>query len=464
MIHNSILQYDPILKKINAKKKLFLKKRPVVRFSFFPSGPMHLGHAYICIINAVISYLNNGKFYFIVDDTNPKKIDKKAYDYLLEDLQWLGIIPDKIFYTSDYIEQIYIKIYELIKDDKAYLCNCKYQHQNFECRHENNPTDINIERFNNLLNLNNTNYSVQVRWPKEIDKYFSSRTILRYVSEEHPRKPEFKIWPTMNFAVPFMDKFIGTTDIIRGPDHIKNTPRQKYIHHILESQPITFTYGSKISSMKGPSRTSIIKKEISKGSLNGFDDPRVFTLQSFRKRGILPQAIFSYVLSLKTPKYSSLKSNSIFYSEEQLAAENRLFLKLMEISITKCTYLINPIKIIYKKGKLENEIYISQNDFEHHMKGDLIILKNEGICQINGSSIIYIGQYHEKLPYIYWLHVKENFIQANMRNGTLNNIPQFTQGIITKKDYKVGEMIFINDIGHCRINSLDPLNFIFSHK
>lgn len=430
MIHNKILNEESILKQIESKKSLEIRKKVIVRFSSFPNGSLHLGHAYTAIYNSILAHLNNGKFYLILDDTNPDKIDNQVYDSIVEDLNWLGITPDKILITSEYIDEIYECIKMLIYQGKAYLCNCppkfengsfdkkKFKEQNLqlkECTHEKNSKKQNIKLFDSFLDNNKKDSSVKVSWPIDKDKDNKSRVILRYIEAEHPLKPNYKIWPTMNFAVPFMDKLIGTTDILRGPELLKDTDRQKYIHKIIKSQNITYTAGTKISSENGISRTSDINKAINNGLLEGFDDPRVFTIKSFKRRGFSPQAIWSYILSLKTPEYSKIKAHAIKYSEDNIRGHNKKFLDVE--NILKTIFITTPKKIRFTYKNRELNIFISHIDLAN-IKNTKVVLHDVGVCRINMNNIIFEKKYQtDGLPHIYWLSEKEKPITAFLKSG-----------------------------------------------
>jgi len=98
--------------------------RVLTRFPPEPNGYLHIGHAKSICLNFGIAKEYGGKSNLRFDDTNPEKEDTEYVDSIMEDVRWLGFDwEDRLFYASDYFEQIYQWAEQLIRDDKAYVCS-----------------------------------------------------------------------------------------------------------------------------------------------------------------------------------------------------------------------------------------------------------------------------------------------------------------------------------------------------
>ncbi len=100
------------------------ERRVHTRFPPEPNGYLHIGHAKSILLNYGIAKDFNGKFNVRFDDTNPEKEEQEYVDSIIEDVKWLGAkFEDRLFYASDYFEQMYQYAVDLIKKGKAYVCD-----------------------------------------------------------------------------------------------------------------------------------------------------------------------------------------------------------------------------------------------------------------------------------------------------------------------------------------------------
>ena len=98
--------------------------RVATRFPPEPNGYLHIGHAKSICLNFGLAAENNGVCHLRFDDTNPTKEDVEYVESIQEDVRWLGFDwHDKLFYASDYFEQLYQYAVQLIKAGKAYVCS-----------------------------------------------------------------------------------------------------------------------------------------------------------------------------------------------------------------------------------------------------------------------------------------------------------------------------------------------------
>ncbi|MBO5431539.1 glutamate--tRNA ligase, partial [Methanocorpusculum sp.] len=208
----------------------------VMRFAPNPSGPLHLGHARASVLNDYYVRKYGGKFYYRVEDTDPKRVDPEAYDMVSEDLKWLGIGITDVIYQSDRFEIYYEHARELIKLGGAYMCDCdnaefrdlKLKKQACPCR--DLSVEENLKRFDDMLAGKYEEGQITMRVKTDIahpDPAVRDFAAMRVLKEpKHPRKPEIFVYPLMNFSVAVDDHLLGMTHVIRGKDHIANTRRQ----------------------------------------------------------------------------------------------------------------------------------------------------------------------------------------------------------------------------------------------
>ncbi|HJJ55344.1 MAG TPA: glutamate--tRNA ligase family protein, partial [Methanocorpusculum sp.] len=213
------------------------EKGVVMRFAPNPSGPLHLGHARASVLNDYYVKKYGGKFYYRVEDTDPKRVDPEAYDMVINDLKWLGIGITDVIYQSDRFEIYYDYARQLIKLGGAYMCTCdneefkqlKLKKQPCPCR--NLSVEENLKRFDDMLagKYNEGEITMRVKTdiahPDPAVRDFAAMRVLK--SPKHPRKPEIFVYPLMNFSVTIDDHLLGMTHVIRGKDHIANTRRQE---------------------------------------------------------------------------------------------------------------------------------------------------------------------------------------------------------------------------------------------
>ena len=244
-----------------------------------------------------------GKFYIRIEDTDPERTDPDSYESFKEGCDWLFGNVSEYIIQSHRIEIYYKYAEKLIKLGKAYVCSC-------------NP-----EKFKELIKKNKACPCRELsekenmgRWKKMLDKkgYKQGEVVLRFKSDlnhpnpalrdfplarinekKHPRQGnKYRVWPMMNLCVTVDDIEYGMTHVIRAKEHRDNAERQKLIYGalgLIGQYPWTFFMGRyKFTDMILSKRK--IKAAIAEGEFEGWDDPRLPTIVSLRKRGYKPEA------------------------------------------------------------------------------------------------------------------------------------------------------------------------------
>ncbi len=303
------------------------KGKTVMRIAPGPSGPLHIGHTRVSVLNDEYTKRYGGKLIRRFEDTNPEKIDPDAYDTIPEDLDWLGVRIDRSYIQSDRFELYYKVTKQLIEQGHAYVCTCdaekwrSLKEQKTACPCRDLPVNEQLERYDKLMEGAPgfadaiAVVKTDIAHPNPAIRDFVA---LRAVDTPHPRTGDkYRLYPMMNLSVAVDDHEMGMTHVIRGKDHLNNTLRQKYIFDYFGwKQPEYIHYGL-VHIPDTVLKTSLIKESIRKGEYTGWDDVRTGTVRALARRGIRPEAIRRYWVE------SGIKSVDINFSWDGLYSMNR---------------------------------------------------------------------------------------------------------------------------------------------
>ncbi|UAL08291.1 MAG: glutamate--tRNA ligase [Candidatus Methanogranum gryphiswaldense] len=299
----------------------------VMRIAPGPSGPLHIGHTRVSILNDEYVKRYDGKLIARYEDTNPEKIDPEAYDMIPEDLDWLGVKIHESVIQSTRFEIYYDYTRKLIEMGKGYVCTCEAEHwrelkeSGLPCPCHDLPTEIQLERYDKLLAGGYEEgkavavIKTDLKHPNPAVRDFVA---LRIVNHPHPLTgSKYCAYPMMNLSVAIDDHLMGMTHVIRGKDHLNNTIRQEYIFDYFGwKKPFYYHYGL-VNIPDTVLKTSLIKQSIHAGEYTGWDDVRTGTVRALERRGIRPEAIRRYWVE------SGMKSVDIQFSWDNLYGMNR---------------------------------------------------------------------------------------------------------------------------------------------
>lgn len=272
----------------------------VMRYRPAPSGPMHVGHIISNLVSSLYVEKYGGKFYVIFDDTDPETIQKEAYEKLKEDCNWIFGNVHKFLISSDRMNLYYEYAKKLINSGTAYVCECNQKDfkenisKSIPCNCRNKTISQNIKDWEKMLSKKGFKHGEAVLRFKTPEKYGGINNsnpamrdfpLARINEHTHPiQKNKYRVWPLMNLVVPVDDIELNMTHIIRGKDHKDNAKRQKMIFEIFDKiYPWTFFIGRiKFKDLVLSKRN--ITELIKKGVYSGWDDPKLPTVSSLRKR------------------------------------------------------------------------------------------------------------------------------------------------------------------------------------
>ncbi len=317
----------------------------VMRIAPGPSGPLHIGHTRVSILNDEYVKRYNGKLILRFEDTNPEKIDPEAYSMIPEDLDWLGVKVDESFIQSSRFEIYYDYTRKMIEMGKAYVCTCNGDHwrglkeKGLACPCHDLPVETQMERYDRFLAGEYkegeavTVIKTDLKHPNPAVRDFVA---LRIVDHPHPLTgSKYCAYPMMNLSVAVDDHLMGMTHVIRGKDHLNNTIRQQYIFDYFGwKEPIYHHYGL-VNIPDTVLKTSLIKQSINAGEYSGWDDVRTGTVRALERRGIRPEALRRYWVE------SGIKSVDIQFSWDNLYSMNR---EIIDNESNRYFFVNNPVR------------------------------------------------------------------------------------------------------------------------
>ena len=327
-----------------------VKENVVLRFAPSPSGPLHIGHAYVLALNAELARKYNGKLILRIEDTNPENIYDKAYSMIPEDAEWLtkGTVSEVII-QSDRLEHYYQTAQQLVDGAHAYVCTCtadKFKEllsAAKPCPCRNLPVKQQHERYDQMFGKYKPGDAV-LRLKTDInDKNPAMRdfALMRINDFKHPRqKTKHKVWPLMNLAVAVDDHLLNVTHTLRGKDHIDNEKRQRKIADALGWTMPVALYVGKINFTDIRLKTSQIKKEILEKKYNGWDDIRLPFLRSLKRRGYTPDAFCSYAVDVGITETDKKVTRQEFFK-----SVNHFNKEILDPQANRYFFVAEPVKI-----------------------------------------------------------------------------------------------------------------------
>lgn len=281
------------------------KKGVIMRIAPSASGALHVIHG----INACLSYdyvrKYGGKMYFRIEDTNPENIAPSAYELIKQDAKFLTKGKAKVVIQSERMDMYYAYSAALVEKGKAYVCTCSGENfrelvknkKDCPCRKLN--IKKNIERWEKMLNKKGFNEGEAVlrfkssEGMKHKNPAMRDFPLARINLTKHPLQGnKYRVWPLMNLSVSVDDIELKMTHIIRGKDHRDNAERQKMIFEVFNKDYPWVGFLGRYHFKGMELSTSKFRKEIDEGKYSGWDDERLPTIASLKKRGYKPEAFW----------------------------------------------------------------------------------------------------------------------------------------------------------------------------
>lgn len=328
-------------------------ERVHTRFPPEPNGYLHIGHAKSILLNYGLAQQYNGQFNMRFDDTNPTKEKTEFVESIKEDIAWLGADwEDRLFFASDYFEQMYEGAVKLIKKGKAYVSDLTAE-QMREYRGtltEPGKEDPNRERSieENLRLFEEMKEGVYRDGEKVLRAKIDMKSpninmrdpIIYRVAHmaHHNTGDKWCIYPMYDFAHPIEDAIEGITHSICTLEFEDHRPLYDWVVRELEyPHPPKQIEFAKMYLTNVVTGKRYIKKLVEDGIVDGWDDPRLVSIAALRRRGFTPESIKMFVDLCGVSKSNS----SVDYAMLEYCIREDLKLKKPRMMA-----VLDPVKLI----------------------------------------------------------------------------------------------------------------------
>jgi glutaminyl-tRNA synthetase len=371
-------------------------QKVLTRFPPEPNGFLHLGHAKALCVSFDLAEKYGGTTNLRFDDTNPSTEKVDYVNAIKKDIEWLGFDwEDRLFFTSDYFDQLYSYAVDLIKKGKAYVdfssseTMDKEKKASLDSPYRNTSVETNLAEFEKMKSgeYPNGTCALRVKIDMKSDNWLMRDPIIYRIKHEshHSTGDKWCIYPMYDWAHGLSDSIEGITHSLCSLEF--EVHRELYDWCLIELgvyQPQQIEFSRLNVSYTVTSKRKLLEL-IEMGVVNDWDDPRMPTLSAMRRRGYPPSAIKNFIRRAgvsKRDQYIDLSSLENCVKEEL----NNTTARVMAV--------LNPLKLIisnYPEGQVEQmpvinnpedesmgsrlipfsrEIYIEKDDFatEPHKK------------------------------------------------------------------------------------------------
>ena len=371
------------------------------RFPPEPNGYLHIGHAKSILLNYGLAQKYGGKFNLRFDDTNPTKEKTEFVEAIQSDIEWLGADWEgRLFFASDYFDQMYEGAVKLIKKGKAYVSDLSAEQireyrgtltePGKEDPYSTRSVEENLALFEDMKNGKFTDGEKVLR--ARIDMASSNinmrdPVIYRVAHMTHHRTGDkWCIYPMYDYAHPIEDAIEGITHSICTLEFEDHRPLYNWVVEEVgkdmipdkDEMPPRQIEFAKLYLTNVVTGKRYIKRLVEEGIVDGWDDPRLVSIAALRRRGFTPESIKMFVDLCGISKANS----SVDYAMLEYCIREDLKLKKPRMMA-----ILDPVKVVidnYPEGQIEyldvvnnleneelgsrkvpfgREIYIDREDF-----------------------------------------------------------------------------------------------------
>ena len=333
------------------------------RFPPEPNGYLHIGHAKSILLNYGLAKEYGGKFNMRFDDTNPTKERIEFVESIKKDIEWLGADwEDRLFFASNYFEQMYEAAVKLIKKGKAYVSDLSAE-QIREYRGTltepgkddpscNRSVEENLKLFEDMKNgvYQDGEKVLRARIDMSSPNINMRDPVIYRVAHmtHHNTGDTWCIYPMYDFAHPIEDAIEGITHSICTLEFEDHRPLYDWVVRELEyPHPPKQIEFAKLYLTNVVTGKRYIKKLVEEGIVDGWDDPRLVSIAALRRRGFTPSSIQKFVELCGVSKSNS----SVDYAMLEYCIREDL-----KLSKPRMMAVLDPIKLVidnYPEGQVE---------------------------------------------------------------------------------------------------------------
>ncbi|MCI5874109.1 MAG: glutamine--tRNA ligase/YqeY domain fusion protein [Clostridiales bacterium] len=368
------------------------------RFPPEPNGYLHIGHAKSILLNYGLAQKYNGKFNLRFDDTNPTKEKTEFVDAITEDIKWLGADwEDRLFFASDYFDEMYEGAVKLIKKGKAYVSDLSAEEireyrgtltePGKEDPYSSRSVEENLALFEDMKNGKFADGEKVLR--ARIDMASSNinmrdPVIYRVARMNHHRTGDkWCIYPMYDYAHPIEDAIEGITHSICTLEFEDHRPLYDWVLIELgykedaQGTPKQIEF-AKLYLTNVVTGKRYIKRLVEEGIVDGWDDPRLVSIAALRRRGFTPESLKMFVDLCGIAKANSSVDYAMLeycIREDLKLKKPRMMAVLDPVKVIIDNYPEDQVEYLDVVNNLENEelgtrkvpfsreIYIDREDF-----------------------------------------------------------------------------------------------------
>lgn len=333
------------------------------RFPPEPNGYLHIGHAKSILLNYGLAKKYNGKFNLRFDDTNPTKEKTEFVDSIKADVKWLGADwEDRLYFASDYFDQMYEAAIKLIKKGKAFVCDLSPEEireyrgtltePGKESPYRNRSVEENLDLFEKMKNgeFPDGSHVLRAKIDMASPNINMRDPIIYRVAHmtHHNTGDKWCIYPMYDFAHPIEDAIEGVTHSICTLEFEDHRPLYDWVVRELEyPHPPKQIEFAKLYLTNVVTGKRYIKKLVEDGTVDGWDDPRLVSIAALRRRGFTPESIQKFVELCGVSKANS----SVDYAMLEYCIREDLKMKAPRMMA-----VLDPVKLVidnYPEGEIE---------------------------------------------------------------------------------------------------------------
>lgn len=341
------------------------------RFPPEPNGYLHIGHAKAIIMDFGAAEKFGGTCNLRFDDTNPQKEDTEYVEAIKRDIHWLGYDwEDRLYYASDYFQQLYDLAVRMIKEGKAYVDEQSSEEiarqkgtpttPGVNSPYRDRPIEENLDLFERMNKGEFEEGSMTLRAKIDMasdNMHFRDPIMYRIIKTPHWRTGDtWKVYPMYDFAHGQSDYFEGVTHSICTLEFVPHRPLYDYFVNELADEsyrPRQIEFNRLNLTYTVMSKRKLLQL-VNEGLVRGWDDPRMPTLCGLRRRGYTPEAIKDFVNRIGYTKYEAL--NHIELLEHSVRED-------LNRTASRVSAVQNPVKLVitnYPEGQTET-VYMQNN-------------------------------------------------------------------------------------------------------
>lgn len=336
-----------------------------VRFAPSPTGYLHIGGARTALFNYLLAKQQGGTYVLRIEDTDVARSTQESVDAILNAMTWLGLSCDEgPFYQSDRFDLYKQKVQQLIDEGKAYRCYCTQEE--LDAKREAAMKEGRKPKYDgtcrNRTDQPDAPYVIRFKLPEDKDAVTFDDKIKGPICFRLEELDDLIIartdgTPTYNLVVVIDDAEMGITLVIRGDDHVNNTPRQILLYEALGYPVPDFAH---VPMILGSDKKRLSKRH------------GATSVMAYQEEGFLPEAMVNYLVRLGWS-----------YGDEEIFSMDDLIEKFSLANVGRAAGVFNPEKLLWL-----NSHYIKTGDPVRLAELLKPFLAAKGISTENGPDLV----------------------------------------------------------------------------